>query len=161
MLIGTCMWGHLLEYSDPRGADSPSSSSHQLPILPHLVVGLHELLHNPCLHFDWLGIAQILCMQLQLLWVHQCNSGVMFKRQHFMILFPMLCLFHWFCPLFPSAPWTLTWGGWSGCYDFELTAICSQHLDCVWVSALLPTAQRSLSDQVQEQQVFIGININI
>lgn len=53
--------------------DSPSSRSWQVPIVPTLGIEFHALLPFPFWDLACLGLAQLLSMLFQLLWVHMCK----------------------------------------------------------------------------------------
>lgn len=58
------VWGfhwsmvNLLGRISLKEIDSPSTSSHQLSIAPHLEVGTYRLCSYPCYSIDWLGLVQ-------------------------------------------------------------------------------------------------------
>lgn len=54
----------------------------------------------------WLNLVQVLCRQLELPWVHGCDSHLI-SRRHFTALFPTLPLIHSFLLLSIHSLWVL------------------------------------------------------
>lgn len=94
---GATRWS-MVDLSKPhlRKTSSPSPSIHQLLIAPWLEVeahgasSIHVGISIPWMTewTKWLEIAQVLCRESQLLWVHEYSSPVMIRRYHFPHIFP-------------------------------------------------------------------------
>lgn len=81
-----------------------SLSSYQLPI-DHLVgMGILAHLFHLCCVFVIPGLAQLLCMLSQALWVHMCSYPMVSRQQYFLKFLYHFWLLNFFFPLFHSDP---------------------------------------------------------
>lgn len=75
--------------------DYPSSRSYQLPKSPSQRWASGALLFQAGI--DWLSAVQGFCRQSQMLWIHECKSHMMCRREDFTAFFSifwLLCCFY-------------------------------------------------------------------
>lgn len=128
-----CMRGESVFNKRRKKNDFLSSRSKWLLITSQF--GLRRRSMSSCFFCAGISTLLILYRQPQLLWVHECNGSVMFRRHCFSLVLTHPWLLQSFCFLFCNGPWPL--GKWC---DAAVSFVAenaaetySLHFDHLWI----------------------------